>query len=599
MLLLLVGYYGLTICGISVLDNKTRTLSRQVFPVAVAAGEVDTCTQSLRQLAERVKYAYTAQLTGEVQESYRKMQEKLQPRMEQIVEYYLDDMEEVVVLEAVYEKIWISQEEVIQMCMDRGGADEEVKAYVEQTIEPLLDEADGLTLQVIRNTEGKMGILQEEIDDYKKNVLVQNTLLMLVVIVVLVGYLQIIEKKEKQERRMQEDLRGALLMAQDANAAKSQFLSNMSHDIRTPMNAIIGMTILAKNSMEDSARLQEYLEKISISSEHLLNLLDDILDMNEIESGKLALKEEGFSIVRLLDEVAAIVDSQAKARLLKLHVRIGHICKPNVRGDMVRLKQVLLNILENAVKFTPQGGSICLRAEEETNEHTDYVMYRIEIEDTGIGMSQETLDGLFDPFERGDNAGYAEGSGLGMPIVKNIVDMMNGQIYVDSAPGKGTHYTLILPFRLQTGKLRTECSMEQEKGKLGKYGGKRILLVEDNSLNMEIAEKVMSMAEVTVEEAWDGEEALQRIKEHPQGYYGLVFMDVKMPVMDGYEATAAIRSWEQEENAGHVPIVAMTANVFAEDRSKAIQAGMDDYISKPIHIQEIARVLGKYLGEEQ
>ena len=391
----------------------------------------------------------------------------------------------------------------------------------------------------------------------------------------------------------------ALKVAESASKAKSTFLSNMSHDIRTPMNAIIGFATLALGDISDGAKLQDYLSKILASSKHLLGLINDILDMSRIESGKVVLYEQEASLTVMLDELYDIMEHQVAEHGLTLTLDYSKVRDRDIFCDKTRLNQVLFNLLSNAMKFTPEGGRIWLLVSQLEQTKEDKGIYEIRVKDTGIGMEQGFIKHIFEPFERERTSTVSkiQGTGLGMPITKNIVEMMGGTIDVHSQKGVGSEFIIRLELRLQTetkGLENGQSRKLQEEQGLEKFAGKRLLLAEDNELNREIACMLLGKYGFVIDTAEDGQEAVDMVAASTPGYYALVLMDIQMPIMDGHEATKRIRALENKELA-KVPIVAMTANAFDEDRKAAESCGMNGFISKPINMQELVKALGKNL----
>lgn len=416
------------------------------------------------------------------------------------------------------------------------------------------------------------------------------------------------ESKLKEEKN-QQALREACEAAERANAAKSDFMSRMSHDIRTPMNAIIGMTEIAVMHIDNRERVLDCLEKITVSSKHLLSLINEVLDMSKIESGKIELSEEEVNLSELIDNLVTIIRPSVQQNNHKLDVHIANVEHQYVLSDPVRMQQVFMNILGNSVKYTPNGGQLALEVYEKPSDMDGYGCYEFVFTDNGMGMSKEFLEKLFEPFSReGDSrVNKIEGTGLGMAIARSIARKMNGDIIVESELGKGSCFTVQLSLKLVDkvipGK-ETEKAAEDEElqvvQSLSKevLAEKRLLLAEDNELNREIAVELISQTGVAVDSAETGKEALELFEKMPENYYDMIFMDIQMPEMDGYEATAAIRRLPRKD-AARIPIIAMTANAFAEDIRKSREAGMNEHLTKPLDIGALMKCLEKWLGEKK
>ena len=415
-----------------------------------------------------------------------------------------------------------------------------------------------------------------------------------------------IEKETNQKlNKLRVAAEDALKVAESASKAKSTFLSNMSHDIRTPMNAIIGFATLALDDIRDGKKVEDYLSKILSSSKHLLGLINDILDMSRIESGKVVLEEQETDLVTTLQELQSIMEGQAKERKLKLHVDYSNLRDRHVYCDKTRLNQVMFNLLANAVKFTSEGGSIWLTMSqlEPTYEVEDRAIYEIRVKDTGIGIGKAFIKHIFEPFERERTSTVSkiQGTGLGMAITKNIVDMMGGTIEVESQKGVGTEFIIRLELRLQAeaGAANEEGTKQHSHAEgVAEFAGKRLLLAEDNELNREIACMLLSKYGFVIDTAENGQEAVDLVAASAPDYYDLVLMDIQMPVMDGHEATRRIRNLKDKELA-KVPVVAMTANAFDEDRKAAKECGMNGFISKPINMQEVVQALRMCLQDHK
>ncbi|MCI9162240.1 MAG: response regulator [Lachnospiraceae bacterium] len=410
--------------------------------------------------------------------------------------------------------------------------------------------------------------------------------------------------KMHESRKYTGQLQRALEEADKANRAKGQFLMDMSHDIRTPLNAIIGLTSIARENTGDLARIEDCLEKIRISGIHLLSLVSDVMDMSQIEQGANILKEESFSISRIFSEATGFMGHKAQEAGLTMEIAPVRLEKEYVVGDPLRVRQILLNIIDNAIKYTPSGGKVFLELTQAGEDGEGKGIYRFRCRDTGIGMEPEFLERVFLPFERARNTTFSKiaGTGVGLAITKSLLDLLGGSISVESEPGKGSYFTVEFCLKLQKEasppveeREGDEVAVPEEAGEeeVLDYTSRRVLLVEDNELNMEIAVELIGITGVQVETACDGQEAVQMFGEHPCGYYDLIFMDIQMPIMDGYEATRQIRGMDRED-AGKVPIVALSANALAEDVKNSLQAGMNSHVAKPVELDSIEKVLAQY-----
>ncbi len=396
-----------------------------------------------------------------------------------------------------------------------------------------------------------------------------------------------IERQRRQEsglrkelERKQNELEDALQMAQAASRAKTTFLSNMSHDIRTPMNAIIGFTELAATHIDDPERVRDCLSTISQSSEHLLSLINDVLDMSRIESGKMTLHEKAESLADILHALRDIVHADVRAKRHDFSVDASGIRDEFVLCDRLRLMQVLLNLVSNAVKYTNPGGTISLRVVQKPASGEGRAAFEFRCRDDGIGMGEEFAKTIFEPFtrEKSSTVSGIQGTGLGMAITKNIVDMMGGTISVSSKKGEGTEFTVSVEFGTAAGGASEPESREERAFSLK---GKRILMADDSELNLKIGVLLLREQGMAVDAVRNGQAAVDRIREKGAGAYDFVLMDVQMPVMDGYEATAAIRKLP---GGDRLKIIAFSANAFEEDKEKSRRAGMDGHIPKPLKV---------------
>ena len=414
----------------------------------------------------------------------------------------------------------------------------------------------------------------------------------LVAILLSMGYWQIILRREK-EAVYAKQIEKVATEAQHANQAKTRFLFNMSHDIRTPMNAIIGYTQLLENNLDNKKQALDYISKLKSSSTILLSLINYILEMTQIESGKLDLKKEIGDLDDLVKNINVVVEPLIKEKKLhySYHLEIKH---HHIICDKTKLREIVLNILSNAIKYTPEGGNIELLIQEISFENNK-VKYHFIIIDNGIGMKEDFLPHIFEEFarEKTSTESKVPGVGLGLPIVKSLIDMMNGTIQVESKLNKGTKFTVELSFLTS---LQVENVNERNTSTLD-FSGKHILLVEDNELNAEIGIELLNTFKVIIDLAKNGEECIKILEKMPEGYYDLILMDIQMPIMDGYEATKIIRSFNNKN--AQIPIIAMTANAFEEDRKHALQLGMNEHLAKPVDIEKLKDVFTKYFNHEK
>ena len=399
-----------------------------------------------------------------------------------------------------------------------------------------------------------------------------------------------LQMKEKELRNLNISLESAMEDALKANEAKSEFLSKMSHDIRTPMNGIVGMTRIAKDNLGNCGKIVDCLEKIELASNHLLALINDILDVSKMESGKFDITKEPFDLRKIFEDIEIVMHNSAVNAGVTLRFDDSNLRHPFVIGSALNVKRVLMNLVSNAIKYNRKNGMVEVSVSEKIVDKgaKEFVF---SIKDTGIGMSEEFLQHIFEPFSR-ENEGakaVADGTGLGMAIVKNLTELMGGSVWVSSKLGEGSCFEITLPLEIDENPVEAGELSRQDMDLTGVH----ILLVEDNELNLEIATYMLEDVGATITPAENGKIALEKFVENEPGTFDMILMDVMMPVMDGYAATEAIRHLERED-AQIIPIIAMTANAFAEDVEKAKRYGMNDHISKPLDVNRMFAVLKNF-----
>ncbi|MBR1470421.1 MAG: amino acid permease [Lachnospiraceae bacterium] len=427
--------------------------------------------------------------------------------------------------------------------------------------------------------------------------LTRNSIIQMALIIASLGIMfsiyTTISKREKQSEVEK-------LAAQESDRAKTVFLSNMSHDIRTPMNAIIGYTNLAERENLSLEEVRKYLEKIKGSGQHLLALINDVLEMSRIESGKMELEPIPVNLPKTVMETEDLFATQMAEKNIAFSVTCANVRHPLVYCDKNRLNRVLLNLVSNAYKFTPDGGTVSVTVWEVESGMPEYGRYEIRVADSGIGMSKEFAEHVFEAFERERNSTVSgiQGTGLGMSITKSLVDMMGGEITLNTAPDHGTEFVIRLSFRLQEQAEEEDAEEQEQAAEVPAvdFSSMRLLLVEDMPINREIANMQLCSLGFAVEYAENGQEALDKVQAAEAGYYDGVLMDIQMPVMNGYEACEAIRALEEPDKAG-IPVIAMTANAFSEDVKRAMDAGMNAHIAKPIDMNVLKNVLKEVLGK--
>ena len=407
-------------------------------------------------------------------------------------------------------------------------------------------------------------------------------------------YYQISSKKHR-EKQYAADLKKAAELAKSANEAKTRFLFNMSHDIRTPMNAIIGFSGLLEKNLQNGKQAKEYLGKICSSGNLLMTIINQILEIARIESGTIALQLKAEDINTVFHTVNTVFEEDIRKKNLQYSADLD-VYHTFIFCDRVKLQEIMLNIISNAIKYTSDGHAVHVKIYEKDSEDPRKARFIFTCEDTGIGMSEEYLPHIFEEFSREHTTteNKVAGTGLGLPIVKSMIELMGGSIQVESTQGVGTKFTVDISFDTASEADVYRNQISEQPDILEKLEGKRILLAEDNDLNAEIAIELLAEQKIITDRAEDGAECLDKLEKAVAGYYDMILMDIQMPVMDGYDAAARIRRMKDEKKAS-IPIVAMTANAFAEDRQKAISMGMNDHVAKPIDMNVLLPVIAKYI----
>ena len=403
--------------------------------------------------------------------------------------------------------------------------------------------------------------------------------------------------RKQREKLYTEEIRKSAEKARKANEAKTRFLFNMSHDIRTPMNAIVGFSGLLEKSIHDEKKSLDYIKKIRVSSDILLTIINQVLEMARIESGKITLNPESVNIREMVEAMNTVFESSLTKKSLEYQCSLN-VVHDQILCDKTKMEEIILNVVSNSIKYTNPHGKITVSIDELDSEDEKNANYKVVVEDNGIGMSQDYLPHIFEEFSREHTSTETRvaGTGLGLPIVKSLVDRMGGTIEVESEEGKGTRFIMKFSFPVSLENQVREKEKQNIPDITEKLEGKRILLAEDNELNAEIAETVLVEAGIEVKRVEDGLQCIEELKKMPENYYDVILMDVQMPNMDGYTATQRIR--DLDDSRAEIPIIAMTANAYDEDRRKAQEAGMDGFLAKPLDVDEMMRLLAQIIKTE-
>ena len=629
LVVLLLVFYTVTMVNMGAISSRIDEINAHPYPVTVAAGEVETNLVQLRTLSDRLGYVRTPEAVDAVEDEYASIDRAIADPLATIASQFRSSPEKAGALSADYETLKAEQRRLIDTCRDPATTDAEVQRTVSEQVDPLIGAMLARNSEIIGSSHQSFDALFELAVKACAETALYATVLMAGVLAVLAVFLVTLRRRNAERDRLQKNLEAALETARHASQAKSQFLASVSHDIRTPCSAIVGLTEIAERHVGEKDRVEECLSKITLSSHHLISLINDVLEMSKIESGRFMLNDESFSLEELVSLVDVIAQQQARTKQLVFHMEADDVSGVYVRGDSLRLRQVLLNLIGNAVKYTEPGGEVRLRVRLErpgcvspdrapcTDESlmlgesrgTDFpetpcggegacgcALYRFEIEDNGIGMAPEFVGRIFEPFERerSDETRSIEGTGLGMSITKSIVDQMGGAIAVKSERHHGTTFTVDLPLCLERADAAKPLPADDVVPTLPRrvdFSGVRVLVAEDDEINAEIACDIVGRTHAEVVWAHDGAEAVETVLGAPDGWFDLVFMDVEMPNMDGLEASRTLRDACRREGRPQLVIVAMTANAYVEDRRRAFDAGMDDYLVKPFGFADVCDVM--------
>ena len=629
LVVLLLVFYTVTMVNMGAISSRIDEINAHPYPVTVAAGEVETNLVQLRTLSDRLVYVRTPEAVDAVEDEYASIDRAIADPLATIASQCRSSPEKAGALSADYETLKAEQRRLIDTCRDPATTDAEVQRTVSEQVDPLIGAMLARNSEIIGSSHQSFDALFELAVKACAETALYATVLMAGVLAVLAVFLVTLRRRNAERDRLQKNLEAALETARHASQAKSQFLASVSHDIRTPCSAIVGLTEIAERHVGEKDRVEECLSKITLSSHHLISLINDVLEMSKIESGRFMLNDESFSLEELVSLVDVIAQQQARTKQLVFHMEADDVSGVYVRGDSLRLRQVLLNLIGNAVKYTEPGGEVRLRVRLErpgcvspdrapcTDESlmlgesrgTDFpetpcggegacgcALCRFEIEDNGIGMAPEFVGRIFEPFERerSDETRSIEGTGLGMSITKSIVDQMGGAIAVKSERHHGTTFTVDLPLCLERADAAKPLPADDVVPTLPRrvdFSGVRVLVAEDDEINAEIACDIVGRTHAEVVWAHDGAEAVETVLGAPDGWFDLVFMDVEMPNMDGLEASRTLRDACRREGRPQLVIVAMTANAYVEDRRRAFDAGMDDYLVKPFGFADVCDVM--------
>lgn len=762
VVILLVVFFAFTLNNMITISREVESIKNGPYPASVAAGHIETNLARLETYAQGLisldKFADNNQA---ISDKLQSIDDDIQNQLSIISPYDLKDPEVVTTLKVSYGVLSGRLGAFCDLCENPNTSATELESYFTTYISPMIKSLMINVNVIMDETTAVVDDMYQVVNSAANQTIFLSSILMVSVIFMVGVYFFLIRRKDQQEQILRDDLEKAVIEAQNANIAKSEFLSNMSHDIRTPMNAIVGLTTIANDNLDDPLRMKQCLTRITTSSRHLLSLINDVLDMNKIESGKAILSEERFNLPDITSELINIVEPQAREKKLKTDFLVYNVDHEELIGDAMRLRQILLNLVSNAVKYTNEGDIVRVIITEDDCDEERKTLLQITVEDSGIGMDEEFLKRVFDPFEREQNetTNFTEGTGLGMAITKNLVDLMGGTISVRSEVGVGTEFTVRLPMFVaaygahldsaahavahgedicvegerdnvlelspeptydidgfdalrvliaddnyvvaqnaltvmrdfgiearivQSGSeairiavdaeqqgqpfdlmivdmtmpdlngietvarineqlgenaphtvlsayvwsnfedqartagihsfihkpmfksrlyavIRCECFEDEATAEVSEIRKKepvsgRVLLVDDNDINLEIGAELISQLGPEVETATDGLEAIAKVSDAQEGYFDLVFMDCKMPHMNGFETTEAIIKLCNDRGHKQIPIIAMTANAFKEDRDHAYASGMSGFMSKPVNIHELEDNLRRFLS---
>jgi signal transduction histidine kinase/CheY-like chemotaxis protein len=597
---LLVASLLISICSMYNLARQIQTTTRQPAEVMRKITDASTNVEKMHiyvlQL-ERQRSPQTVSYTDTMLEGLYLRTASIYKSLEK---QYTGSVTDIVILAQLLENIREQNKNLFAYIADKRNSNESIKNFIHAVLDPLYNAVPAHITAVLNFEQSSIDSVYTE----SRKVLFSTTLfisfLTAAVILILILYYHLQWKMNRNIRQTSISLNNALIKAKEADNAKSEFLARMSHDIRTPLNGIIGMNFIARQNIQNKKVLADALDKTKTSAEYLLGLLNDILDMSKIENGKMKLIRAEFNLKKVIETIEQIERPVAQQKKLTFTVTVSDDINLNILGDELRLTQIIINLLSNALKFTPEGGNVAFSIQPGLM-HDNQLPVRFVVSDNGIGMSEDMLSRIFKPFEQ-ENAITASvygGSGLGLTIVHNLVSLMNGTVSVKSRKNEGSIFTVDITFDIPSSVRQTENtdSPRVNVNRIRKFEKTRALILEDNPINMQILAEILAMYGISSDTAENGKSGLKKFLESQAGTYQLIFTDIKMPEMDGYECARKIRT-SGHPDAQTLPLIAMSANAYEKDIEDAREAGINDYISKPINIDRLLETISKYLKYE-